>query len=240
VTGTIAAFLREHFPDVDANPKHIKKNLWRFHKAGVEAALEDEILGRRLKRDSARAGGDDRWLILRLAQRVAEFVYAQPARAVAQRDLQRRIQRPVEVLEDLRPWLLANYGIAVEPGRRKGQVIYRGRMKDARGRIVLSSRAGSRDPGWTGPFVAPVKGIDHKAIEKAVSQGYEPGRQIFVAYCPGAPRSWAKDYWTVVVEDPIFLDWAFDRLANSGGKAIDGLALLNRRRRPLRAGDERP
>ncbi|NLH78952.1 MAG: hypothetical protein GX465_18180 [Acidobacteria bacterium] len=217
----VAAFVKAHFPEIRTSPARIKMNLWRYRKSGVEAKLDDEILGRRLKRYSKRADGDEPWLTVRLAQGIADKFYSRPEKSVSQRELQRMTHVSVDQIEALRGWLLLNYGIEARAGRRKGQVVYRGRMKDSRGRIL---RVGVDLPALGAPS-APVKGIDHRAIEKAISQGYEPGRQIFIAYCPGAPKSWAKEYWTIVVKDPIFLDWALDRLATSGGKAFDGLAL---------------
>lgn len=135
VVGTIAAFLREHFPDVDANPKHIRLTLWRFKKAGVEERLEEEIRDRQLRAAPPDPGA---WQNLRLAQRVADLVYSRPERTIPQRDLQRSKQARVSVdrLEALRPWLFLNYGIEAKRGRRKGQWDYVGRLKDARGRVL--------------------------------------------------------------------------------------------------------
>ncbi len=101
VIQAMAGFLnqyRHYFPEIDANPARIKMNLWRYRKSGIEARLDEEIITRRMKRYSKRAGGDERLQeAARLAQRVADFVYGQPERKVLQRELQRSVvQRPVK------------------------------------------------------------------------------------------------------------------------------------------------
>jgi hypothetical protein len=129
----IAEFLRQSFPDINPNPRRLKVKLWRFKKSGVAAALEEEIRDRERRAARPDPGA---WQNLRLAQKIADLVYDQPERSISQRDLQRSAKVSVDRLEDLRGWLLLNYGIEARAGRRKGQVVYRGRMKDSRGRIL--------------------------------------------------------------------------------------------------------
>jgi len=139
----LADYIAAHFPDIDPGVPRIKLKLWRFKKSGVPETLEQEFIARRRE---ARPVAEE-WKTLPLAQRVADFVYAQPSRTVSQRNLQRHFQNPVDVIEGLRPWLLLNYGIEVQRGSRKNQAIYRGRMKDSRGRML---RVGVKRP-----FVSP-------------------------------------------------------------------------------------
>ena len=133
--GTIQAladYVGRHFPDIDADTTRIKVKLWRFKRSGVDAKLEQELAMARARK--APAGENTH--TLRLAQRIADFIYAQPGQTATQRVILRWLQKPVEVLEELRPWLLVNYGITTARGKRKGQVVYRGRMQAARGRFL--------------------------------------------------------------------------------------------------------
>ena len=128
----LADYIAKHFPDIDAGASRIKLKLWRFKKSGVDAALEREFIDRRLK---ARPVTEE-WKMILLAQRIADFVYTQPSRTVSQRELQRHLHGDIDGLENLRPWLLLNYGIECQRGSRKNQMIYRGTMKGSRGRFL--------------------------------------------------------------------------------------------------------
>lgn len=136
----MARIIRQLFSDINPNPRRLKVKLWRFKKSGVAAALEEEIRDR--ERRAARPD-PEAWSNLPLAQHIADFVYRQPERTISQRDLQRLARVSVDRLEELRAWLLFNYGIEARQGPRKGQVVYVGRLKDARGRFV---RVGVRQP----------------------------------------------------------------------------------------------
>lgn len=104
-----------------------------FPPPNIYQALEEEINDRERR---ATLPNPEAWQNLRLAQRVEDLVYSQPERTIAQRDLQRLARVSVDRLEELRAWLNVNYGIEARQGRRKGQVIYRGRKMDARGRLL--------------------------------------------------------------------------------------------------------
>ena len=141
----IARVLRESFPNLNPDPRRIKVKLWRFKRPVADAdprwdpppniyqALEEEINDRERR---AAPPNPEPWQNLRLAQRVADLVYSQPERTIAQRDLQRLARVSVDRLEELRPWLFFNYIIGAYQGRRKGRVVYKGWMKDSRGRAL--------------------------------------------------------------------------------------------------------
>ncbi len=129
----MARILRQCFPDIDPNPRRIKVKLWRFKRSGIAGALEEEIRDRERR---ATPPAPEAWQNLRLAQRIADLVYSRPKKTISQRDLQRLARVPVDRLEELRAWLNFNYGIEARQGRRKGQVLYRGRMKGAHGRAL--------------------------------------------------------------------------------------------------------
>jgi hypothetical protein len=136
VRGTIqglADYVAKYFPAIDAGASRIKLKLWRFKKSGVIKALDDEFIDRRVK---ALGPADKGGGTVQLAQRIADCVYSRPDRTASQRDLQRQLHEPADNLEDLRQWLLLNYGITCRRGKRKGQMIYQGTMQSSRGRIL--------------------------------------------------------------------------------------------------------
>jgi len=110
--GTLRAlsnFIEKHFPDIDSNYRRIKLKLWRFRKSGVVKELEKEISFRYFRAHPAK--GKEDWKDLRFAQRIADYIYSLKNREATQRELRRHFQKPIEKIEDLRPWLNGNYGI---------------------------------------------------------------------------------------------------------------------------------
>lgn len=143
--GTIQAladFVGDNFPDIDPSPRRIKLKLWRFRKSGVSATLGKEIILNAIKANSVDPEINETWRGLRLAQRVADYIYKRRGHAVTQRDLRRFFQKPVEELIDVRPWLDLNYGIVCKQGKRENQIVYTGTMKSSRGRFL---RVGTHD-----------------------------------------------------------------------------------------------
>ncbi len=141
--GTIQAladFVRNNFPAINSSPHRIKLKLWRFRKSGVSAALEKEIILNGIKANPVDPKINETWRTLRLAQRVADYIYKHQDCVVTQRDLRRFFQKPVEELIDLRPWLDLNYGIVCKQGKRENQIVYTGTMKSSRGRFLCVSK----------------------------------------------------------------------------------------------------
>lgn len=131
----LAEYVGENFPDIDPSPRRIKLKLWRFRKSGVSSALEKEIILNGKKASPVDPKINETWRVLRLAQRVAEYIDKKRGHTVTQQDLRRFFQKPVEELVNLRPWLRINYGISWKPGSRKNQVIYFGTRKTSRKRF---------------------------------------------------------------------------------------------------------
>lgn len=129
----LAEYVGKYFPEIDPDVDRIKLKLWRFRKSGVDAAVEEEIRKNQLREMPPNREG---WQQLRLAQRIADYIYSRPHRQATQRELQRYIQRPVDEIEGIRGWLSDNYAIILKKGSRKGQVIYYGRMNSSKGRIL--------------------------------------------------------------------------------------------------------
>jgi hypothetical protein len=137
--GTIQAladFVNNNFPDIDPSPRRIKLKLWRFRKSGIGASLEKEIILNGIKANPVDPKINKTRQALRLAQRVADYIYKRRDHAFTQRDLRRFFQKPVEELIDLRPWLDLNYGIVCKQGKRENQIVYTGTMKSGRGRFL--------------------------------------------------------------------------------------------------------
>jgi hypothetical protein len=132
----LARFVSKYFPNIDPSPQRIKLKLWRFRKSGISASLEKEIILNGRKANPVDPKINENWQGLRLAQRVADYIYKKRGHAVTQRDLRRFFQKPVEELERLRPWLSANYGIDWKLGARKNQIIYFGTRETSRGRYL--------------------------------------------------------------------------------------------------------
>ena len=132
----LARFVGDNFPDIDPSPRRIKLKLWRFRKSGATAALVKEIILNGIRANPVDPKINENWRALRLAQRVADYIYKKRGRAVTQRDLRRFFQKPVEELIDLRPWLESNYGIVCKQGKKKNQIVYTGKMKSSRGRFL--------------------------------------------------------------------------------------------------------
>ncbi len=113
-----------------------------------------------------------------------------------------------------------NHGIEVVQGRRKGQVVYTGRLKDSCGRVL---RVWSQDRSWTRPGVAAFPGIEAQgAVERAMADGKRPGHEVIVVFFPGAPKTW-KDVYTTFIADRLFLDAAIERFDRCGGKPFHDL-----------------
>jgi len=130
----LSNFIKIHFPDNDSNYRRIKLKLWRFRKSGIVQELEKEISLRELETNPI--SWKETTSGLRLAQRIADFIYRERPYRAEQRKIRRSIQVPVEEIVALRPWLRSNYGIEWKLGRRKDQVIYFGNGENSRGRFL--------------------------------------------------------------------------------------------------------
>ena len=133
----LSEFLEINFPKIDHNQKRLKLRLWRFKKSGMELKAAKEINKRYVKAhpydlQKIKEG----WKDLKLAQKIADFIYSQPGHKTTQRQICRRYfqKKSVEDLEEMRSLLNSNYGIICEYGKRKNQIIYIGKMKSSRGR----------------------------------------------------------------------------------------------------------
>ena len=134
----LSKFLEINFPEIDYNQKRLKLRLWRFKKSGVKLKAAKEINKRYFKThpfdlQKSKEG----WRELRLAQKIADFIYSQPGHKTTQRQICRRYfqKKSVENLEEMRSLLNSNYGIICEYGKRKNQIVYIGKRKSSRGRF---------------------------------------------------------------------------------------------------------
>jgi hypothetical protein len=132
----LSEFVKKHFPKVDHDYKRIKLRLWRFRKSGTLKKLEQEKIREWMKIHPINIKKRDHPLMkFKLLQKIADFIYSQPDRKIIQREICRRYfqKKPVEDLEELRPWLRFNYGIECLKGKRKNQILYVGKMNSSRG-----------------------------------------------------------------------------------------------------------
>jgi hypothetical protein len=135
----LSVFLEKYFPEIDHNWSRLNLRLWRFKKSGTLRATEKRIVAEWYKAHPApnpRKGQS--WKALKLAHRIADFIYSRPNKTVTQRELCRRFfQRDtLKDLEAIRPWLKFNYGIDWKVGIKKNRVSYLGTMKKPQGRIL--------------------------------------------------------------------------------------------------------
>jgi hypothetical protein len=130
VVEAMGRFIALEFPNMDHGEARIRMKLWRLRKSGVLHELEQEAIGE-IQKATVKPGAPTSLPTLRLAQRVADYVYSRPDRTASQRDLQRRFQKPVEVLSGFvfRRWLFVNYRIESRHEGRKNRVVYRGTSK---------------------------------------------------------------------------------------------------------------
>lgn len=123
----LVKYLKKYFPKIDPDPRRIKLKIWRLRKSGIIRELEFA----RLKNASPPSSNyDEVWKDLseafRFAQRVAEFINAQPDQRATQREILWRLNKRIEDLERIHKVeddevifsLLANFGIV---SKRKGK-----------------------------------------------------------------------------------------------------------------------
>ena len=141
VRGSIRAlskFIEKKFPEIDHNYQRIKLKLWRFKKSGILKKLENKITKEWSKTHPVEHRKNEFWKMLRLTQRIANFIYSRPDKSAIQRDICRKFfqKKSVDDLEEIRSWLNINYGILWDKGKREDQIIYYGTMKSSRGRFM--------------------------------------------------------------------------------------------------------
>jgi hypothetical protein len=131
----LSEIIRKHFSDIDSNSRRITLKLWRFKKSGILEKMEKEVSLRLQKLQPDDSQLKENWKNLEFAQRIADFIYSQPRKKVARRDLLRHFSnKRKDDLEDLHDWLKVNYGIIFK--KEKKSMGYYRTMKSSRGRYL--------------------------------------------------------------------------------------------------------
>jgi len=141
VRGSIRAlseFIEKKFPEIDHNYQRIKLKLWRFKKSSILKKLEIKITQEWSKTHPVDHRKNEFWKMLRLTQKITDFIYSQSDKSAYQRVIRRKFfqKKSVDDLIEMRSWLNTNYGILWGEGKRKDQIIYYGTMKSSRGRFM--------------------------------------------------------------------------------------------------------
>lgn len=144
----LSEFIETNFPDINHDYKRIKLKLWRFKKSGVLKYLEQKKIKIWMKAHPVKRK-DHPLIKLKLLQKIADFIYSQPEHKALEREIYRKFFQKKSVvdieeeLDEMNPWLQANYGIFRKQGKRKDQIIYYGVLKTSRGRFF---RVGIPEP----------------------------------------------------------------------------------------------
>jgi hypothetical protein len=133
-----------------------------------------------------------------LCQRIIDYIRSRPGKMVTKRELERRFSNKHRA--DLDRALALAWFFPPLRQRKKGKstVLY-----------------------WKPPSRKQILAYNQRVsesilLERALAEGKELGREIFVAYFPDAPKSWGGEYWLFIIKST-GLDAALERFVQAGG-----------------------